>query len=163
MEPTLNAVKSKGSSFAKEFKEFAVRGNVIDLAVGVMIGSAFNPIVQSLVNDIIMPPIGLLLGKVDFSSLFIDLSGRNPQSIAQAKEWGAATINYGVFLNTVLNFVIVAFVVFLLIRQINRLKRPETPAQPTTKKCPHCLSDIPLAATKCAHCTSALTNQPQAA
>jgi large conductance mechanosensitive channel len=142
----------------KEFKEFAMRGNVVDLAVGVIIGAAFGTIVKSLVDDILMPPIGLLVGGLDFSNLFISLSGSPYPSLAAAKEAGAATINYGVFLNNVLNFLIVAFAVFLLVRQINRLKR-ETPAPPpaaTEKPCPYCISTIALAATRCPHCTSEL-------
>lgn len=140
----------------KEFKEFAIRGNVLDLAVAVIMGGAFGKIVTSLVNDILMPPIGVLLGKVDFSNLFINLSGQAYASLAEAKAAGAATINYGVFLNTVIDFVIVAFVIFLLVKQVNRLKREPPPAAPTTKECPYCLSTIPLKATRCAHCTSEL-------
>jgi len=142
----------------KEFKEFAMRGSVVDLAVGVIIGAAFGTIVKSLVDDILMPPIGLLIGGLDFSNLFISLSGAQYPSLAAAKEAGAPTINYGVFLNNVLNFLIVAFAVFLLVRQINRLKR-ETPVPPpaaTEKPCPYCISTIPLAATRCPHCTSEL-------
>ena len=145
----------------KEFKEFAMRGNALDMAVGIIIGAAFGGIVTSLVNDILMPPIGLLLGKVDFSNLFIIL--KNPKgaelaSLAAAKAAGATTVNYGIFLNTVINFMIVAFAVFLLIRQVNRLKRqPATaPATPTTRECPYCFSAISLKATRCAHCTSEL-------
>ena len=142
----------------KEFKEFAMRGNVIDLAVGVIIGAAFGTIVKSLVDDVLMPPIGLLVGGLDFSNLFVSLSGQHYPSLAAAKEAGAPTINYGLFLNNVLNFVIVAFAVFLLVRQINRLKRetPVPPPAPTEKPCPYCISTIPLAATRCPHCTSEL-------
>ena len=142
----------------KEFKEFAMRGNVLDMAIGIIIGAAFGKIITSLVNDIIMPPIGLLLGAVDFANLFINLSGQPYASLAEAKAAGAATINYGLFLNTVLDFIIVAFVIFLLVRQINRLKRqPEAaPAAPTTTDCPYCLSTIPIKATRCPHCTSEL-------
>ena len=142
----------------KEFKEFAMRGNVIDLAVGVIIGAAFGTIVKSLVDDVLMPPIGLLVGGLDFSNLFVSLSGQHYPSLAAAKEAGAPTINYGLFLNNVLNFVIVAFAVFLLVRQINRLKRetPVPPPAPTEKPCPFCISTIPLAATRCPHCTSEL-------
>jgi large conductance mechanosensitive channel len=137
----------------KEFKEFAVRGNVVDMAVGIIIGAAFGKIVSSLVNDILMPPIGLLLGKVDFSSLFLNLSGRPYESLASAKAAGAPTINYGLFLNTVIDFIIVAFAIFLVVRQINRLKRePEV----TLKNCPHCLSKVALKATRCPYCTSEL-------
>ncbi|MBZ0170275.1 large conductance mechanosensitive channel protein MscL [Candidatus Methylomirabilis lanthanidiphila] len=142
----------------KEFKEFAMRGNVLDMAIGIIIGAAFGKIISSFVSDILMPPVGLLVGKVDFSSLFVDLSGNAHPTLAAAKAAGAATINYGVFLNTVLDFLIVAFAVFLLIRQINRMTRePEAaPVAPTTKTCPHCFSTIHLEATRCAHCTSAI-------
>ena len=140
----------------KEFKEFAIKGNVIDMAVGVVIGGAFGKIVNSLVADVIMPPIGLLLGKVDFSSLFISLSGKTFASLAEAKAAGAPTINVGLFINTLLDFVIVAFALFLVIRQMNRLKKEPAPAAPSTKECPHCLSAIPVKATRCAHCTSAI-------
>ena len=140
----------------KEFKEFAMKGNVLDMAIGVIIGGAFGKIVTSMVSDILMPPIGLLMGKVDFSSLFINLSGQAQPSLAAAKAAGTPTINYGVFLQAIFDFVIVAFVIFLLVKQVNRLKRePEVPtAAPTTKDCPHCLLSIPIKATKCAHCTS---------
>jgi large conductance mechanosensitive channel len=141
----------------KEFKTFAMRGNVIDMAVGIIIGAAFGKIVTSLVSDVLMPPLGLVLGHVDFSSLFLNLSGTSYPSLAAAKAAGAATINYGAFINTVLDFAIVAFAIFLLIRQINRLKsEPEAAASPTTKPCPHCLSTIPLRATRCPQCTSQL-------
>ncbi len=142
----------------KEFKEFAMRGNVIDMAVGIIIGAAFGKIVSSFVGDVLMPPIGLILGKVDFSNLFINLSGKSYATVAEAKTAGAATLNYGVFLNTVIDFVIVAFAVFLLVRQINRMKRqPEVaPAVPTTRECVYCLSSIPVKATRCPHCTSDL-------
>jgi large conductance mechanosensitive channel len=142
----------------REFREFAMRGNVVDLAVGIIIGAAFGKIVTSLVNDIVMPPFGLLLGRVDFSSLFINLSGQPYASLAEAKAAGAPTINYGVFLNSVIDFVIVAFAIFLLVRFINRLSRqPEvTPAAPTTRECPFCVSSIPLRATRCPQCTSTL-------
>ena len=140
----------------KEFKEFAMRGNVLDMAVGIIIGVAFGRIVTSLVNDVIMPPIGLLLGKVDFSSLFINLSGTPYASLADAKKAGAAVIGYGAFLNTILDFVIVAFVIFLLIRQMNKLKKQPAPAAATTKECPYCLSVIPIKASRCGHCTAQL-------
>jgi large conductance mechanosensitive channel len=137
----------------KEFKEFAMRGNVLDLAIGIIIGGAFGKIITSFVNDLLMPPIGLLLGKVDFSSLYISLSGQVYPSLKAAKEAGAATINYGLFLNTVLDFVIVAFAVFLLVRQVNRwTAKPAT--APMTKDCPYCYSAIALQATRCPHCTS---------
>ena len=140
----------------KEFKTFAMRGNVLDMAIGIVIGVAFGKIVTSFVNDVVMPPIGLLLGKVDFSNLFIDLSGKSYATLAEAKAAGAATIRYGLFLNTVVDFIIVAFVIFLLVRQINRMKRQEeaAPASPTTKECPYCLSSIAIKATRCSHCTS---------
>ncbi|MFN2111447.1 MAG: large conductance mechanosensitive channel protein MscL [Anaerolineae bacterium] len=142
----------------KEFKKFVMRGNVLDMAIGIIIGGAFGKIVTSFVNDILMPPIGALLGKVDFSNLFIDLSGQKYASLAAAQEAGAATINYGLFFNTVLDFIIIAFVIFLLIRQVNRMKReePKAPAEPTTKPCPYCFTDIPIKATRCPHCTSQL-------
>ncbi len=140
----------------KEFKQFAMRGNVVDMAVGIIIGAAFGKIVSSLVNDVIMPPIGLLLGGVDFSELYINLSGGTYPSLAAAKEAGAATINYGIFLNTVLDFIIVAFAVFLLVRAVNRLAVKPVPAEPTTKDCPFCLSKIPIKATRCPFCTSDL-------
>ena len=142
----------------REFREFAMRGNVVDLAVGIIIGAAFGKIVTSLVNDIIMPPVGLLLGRVDFSNLFLNLSGQPYASLAEARAAGAPTINYGVFLNNVIDFVIVAFAIFLLVRFINRLSRqPEAaPAAPTTRECPFCLSSIPLRATRCPQCTSTL-------
>ena len=141
----------------KEFKKFAMRGNVIDLAIGVIIGGAFGKIVTSFVNDILMPPVGLLLGKVDFSNLYINLSGGKYDSLAAAQEAGAATLNYGLFLNTVIDFVIIVFVIFLLVRQINKLEKPaETPKEPTTKECPYCCSSIPIKATRCPACTSEL-------
>ncbi len=141
----------------EEFKKFAMRGNVIDLAVGFIMGGAFGAIVTSLVKDIIMPPIGLILGKVDFANLFIDLSGKGYATLADAQKAGAPTINYGVFINTLINFLIVAFVLFLLIRQINQMTaKPAAPAAPTTKDCPFCFSSIPLKATRCPNCTSQL-------
>ncbi len=142
----------------KEFKEFAMRGNVLDMAIGIIIGAAFGKIVTSLVKDIIMPPIGLLLGNVDFSNLFVNLSGTAYASLAEAQAAGAATINYGVFLNAVLDFVIVAFAIFLVVRQVNRVRRrEEVPApEPTTKECGYCASAIPIKATRCPNCTSEL-------
>lgn len=140
----------------KEFKEFVMRGNVVDLAVGVVIGAAFGKIVTSLVEDVLMPPIGLLLGGVDFSNLFINLSGKNYDSIAAAKAAGAPTLNYGIFFNNIVNFLIIAMAIFLLIKQINRMKTPAPAAAPTTKDCPFCLSAIPIKAIKCAHCTADL-------
>jgi len=146
----------------KEFKEFAMRGNVVDMAVGIIIGAAFGTIVKSVVDDVIMPPIGLLLGNVDFSNLFITLkqgAAAGPYATLElAKKAGAVTLNYGAFFNTIISFLIVAFSVFLLVKGMNNLKRQQEapPAAPTTKDCPHCLSTIPIKATKCAHCTSQL-------
>ncbi|MEQ9462601.1 MAG: large conductance mechanosensitive channel protein MscL [Haliea sp.] len=146
----------------KEFKEFAMRGNVVDMAVGIIIGGAFGTIVKSLVNDVMMPPIGLLLGGVDFSDLFITLKEgavAGPYAtLASAQSAGAVTVSYGLFINAVISFLIVAFAVFLLIRGLNRMKREEEApaAAPTDKECPHCLSRIPIKATRCAHCTSEL-------
>lgn len=140
----------------KEFKAFIMRGNVIDLAVAVMIGAAFGAIVNSLVKDIIMPPIGLLLGKVDFSKLFINISGKEYDTLAAAQEAGAATINYGIFINTIINFLVIAIVLFFVIKAVNATKKPAAPAAPTTKDCPFCATAIPLAAKRCPHCTSVL-------
>lgn len=136
----------------KEFKEFAVRGNVIDMAVGVIIGGAFGKIVSSMVSDVLMPPIGLLMGKVDFTSLFVSLNGEPYPSLAAAKEAGAPTLNYGVFLQHSFDFIILAFVVFMLVRQVSRLKGPAPEA--TTRDCPLCFSTIPKKATRCSHCTA---------
>ena len=152
----------------KEFRDFAMKGNVMDMAVGVIIGGAFGKIVSSLVNDVIMPPIGMLLGKVDFSNLFINLSGEHYASLADAKTAGAATVNYGLFLNTVIDFIIVAFAIFLMVKWINKMraatealeKKPEAaPVAPTTKECPYCLSTIPIKAIRCAHCTADLSDK----
>ena len=140
----------------KEFKEFAMKGNVLDMAIGVIIGGAFGKIVTSLVSDVLMPPLGLVLGKVDFSSLFLNLSGTPQPSLAAAKAAGAPTVNYGVFLQTVFDFIIIAFVISMIVKQVNRLKTPASPSAPTTKDCPLCLSTIPIKATKCAHCTSSV-------
>jgi len=143
----------------KDFKEFIMRGNVVDLAVAVIIGGAFGKIVSSLVNDVLMPPIGLILGNVDFSNLFVNLSSTSYKSLAEAKAVGAATVNYGVFLNAVIDFIIVAFVIFLLVRAVSRMRRLQAepaPAAPTTKDCTYCFSSIPLKATRCPHCTSEL-------
>jgi large conductance mechanosensitive channel len=140
----------------KDFKEFALRGNAMDLAVGVIIGAAFGKIVASLVNDMLMPVLGLLIGRVDFSNLFITLGTGTFATIAEAKKAGVATLNYGVFLNTVIEFIIIALAIFLLVRQLNRLRRPVPVAAPTTKDCPFCATAIPLAAKKCPHCTSSL-------
>ena len=141
----------------KEFKEFAMRGNVMDLAVGVIIGASFGKIVSSLVEDIIMPPIGRLLGHVNFSEFYLSLSGKSYESLEAAKKVGAPTLNYGLFLSTVINFLIVAFAVFLVVHQVNRwTKKPEAPAAPTTKDCPQCAMTIPIAAKRCGHCTAQL-------
>jgi large conductance mechanosensitive channel len=143
----------------KEFKEFAMRGNVMDLAVGVIIGASFGKIVTSLVEDVLMPPIGQLVGKVDFSGLFINLSGTHYDTVQLAKAANppGATLNYGIFLNNVISFLIVAFVVFLVVQQMNRLTRKPAPAAvPTTKDCPQCAMPIPLAAKRCGHCTTQL-------
>jgi large conductance mechanosensitive channel len=145
----------------KEFREFALRGNVVDMAVGIIVGAAFGTIVKSLVDDVIMPPIGLLLGGVDFSNFFLLLKEGSPAapyaSLADAQAAGAVTVNYGVFLNAVISFLVVALVIFFLIRMMNRLRREEeASAEPATKECPHCLSTIPLEATRCAYCTSDL-------
>jgi large conductance mechanosensitive channel len=137
----------------KEFREFAVKGNVVDMAVGIIIGAAFGKIINSFVSDVLMPPIGLLLGKVDFSNLFLNLSGKPYETVSSAKAAGAATINYGLFLNTLIDFAIVAFAISILVQQVNRLKRQ--PEQ-TTKECPFCLSKIPLKATRCPSYTSEL-------
>jgi large conductance mechanosensitive channel len=140
-----------------EFKKFVMRGNVLDLAIGIIIGAAFGKIVSSLVNDIIMPPIGKLLGNIDFTNLYINLSGGSYASLKAAQDAGAATINYGVFLNTVIEFVIVALAVFLLVKQINRfIAPPVAPAAPPTKECPFCLTQVPAKATRCPACTSEL-------
>jgi len=147
----------------KEFKEFAMRGNVIDMAVGIVIGAAFGTIVKSLVSDIIMPPIGLLLGNVDFANLFAVLKQGETlagpyASLADAQAAGAVTINYGVFINTIISFIVIAFAIFMVIRNMNKLKKKEEapPAIPTTKDCPYCLTSIPIKATRCPHCTSKL-------
>jgi large conductance mechanosensitive channel len=140
----------------KEFKEFAMKGNVLDMAIGIIIGAAFGKIITSLVADVIMPPIGLILGKVDFSSLFLSLSGTHYDSLVAAKAAGAPTINYGVFLNNVIDFLIVAFVIFMVIRQVNRWKKPVPVAAPVTKECPYCFTGIPIKAVRCPNCTSEL-------
>ncbi|MEJ2699049.1 MAG: large conductance mechanosensitive channel protein MscL [Desulfuromonadales bacterium] len=147
----------------KEFKEFALRGNVADMAVGIVIGTAFGAITKSLVADILMPPIGLITGNVDFSKLFVVLKNgmaAGPYAtLAEAQKAGAVTVNYGLFINTLINFLIIAFALFLVVRQMNRLKREQQapPTEPTTRECPKCLSTIPIKATRCAHCTSELT------
>jgi large conductance mechanosensitive channel len=139
----------------KEFKAFIMRGNVLDLAVAVIIGAAFGKIVTSFVNDIVMPPIGLILGNVDFSNLFVSLSGVPYPSLAEAQKAGAPTLNYGLFLNAVVSFLIIALVIFLVVRVANRLQAGP-PEAPTTRDCPQCLSTVPIKATRCAHCTQAL-------
>jgi large conductance mechanosensitive channel len=141
----------------KDFKAFLTRGNVVDLAVALVLGTAFGAIVTSLVNDILMPPIGLALRGVDFTNLFLSLTGQTFPSLAAAKAAGAPTVNYGVFINTIINFVIVAFAMFLVIRQVARLYPPPPAPAPTTRECPFCLSAIPRRATRCSHCTSAVT------
>ena len=145
----------------KEFREFIMRGNVIDLAVGVIIGAAFGGVVTSLVNDVIMPPIGLALGQVDFKDLFVLLKeGTTPgpyATVAAAKAAGAVTLNWGAFVNTVINFLIVGFAIFMIVRAVNKIhKKPEPAPAAPTKECPYCLSSVPLKATRCAHCTSEL-------
>ena len=141
----------------KDFRDFAVKGNAVDLAVAVIIGAAFGAIVTSLVNDVVMPPIGLLLGHVDFKDFFIALNGQTYANLAAAKAAGAPVIAYGQFINTVINFLIVAFAIFLVIRQLNRFKKPAAaPPPPATKECPYCLSTIPAKAVRCSQCTSDL-------
>ena len=138
----------------KEFREFAIKGNAVDLAVGVMIGAAFGAVVTSLVNDVIMPPVGKLLGGVDFSNFFLVLGPGQFASLKAAKEAGTATLNYGVFINTLINFLIIAFILFLIVRTMNRMRRAEPAPSPTTKACPQCTMQIPLKAARCPHCTS---------
>jgi large conductance mechanosensitive channel len=140
----------------KEFKEFAMRGNVLDMAVGIIIGAAFGKIITSLVGDILMPPLGLILGKVDFSNLFLNISGKSYDSLTAAKAAGAPTINYGVFLNNIIDFLIVAFAIFLLIRMVNRWNKPAPAPPPKTKDCSYCATAIPIAAKRCPNCTSEL-------
>ena len=140
----------------REFRDFVARGNVLDLAVAVIIGGAFGGVVSSFVNDVLMPPIGLLLGGVDFSNLFVNLSSTHYATLAEAKAAGAPTLRYGVFFNTIINFLIIAFVVFQIVRQANRLKKQPAPEAPTTKECPQCASTIPLKAKRCPQCTSDL-------
>ena len=149
-------LRTGGAPMLKEFKEFAVKGNVLDMAVGIILGVAFGKIVASLVEDIIMPPVGLLLGRVEFSNLFFSLTGKHFDTLAAARASGAPTINFGLFLNNIFNFFIVALAIFLLVRQVNRFRRQqELPVSaPTTCECPYCLSSIPLRATRCAYCTA---------
>lgn len=145
----------------EEFKKFVMRGNVVDLAIGIVIGAAFKDVINSFVDNILMPPIGLLIGDVDFSNLFITLSGGSYQSLKEAQDAGAATLNYGLFINSIINYIIIAFVIFLLIRWINKVtqeaeKKEETEAPPTTKACPYCMLEIPIKAVRCPECTSQL-------
>jgi large conductance mechanosensitive channel len=141
----------------KEFKDFAMRGNVLDMAVGIIIGAAFGKIVTSFVEDVMMPPLGRLMGHVDFSNLFVTLTSASYETLAAAKAAGAPTLNYGLFLNTIINFLIVAFAVFVLVRQVNRwTAKPAPAAEPTTRQCPHCLMTIPIKARRCGHCTAQL-------
>ncbi len=142
--------------FIGEFKEFAMKGNVLDMAVGIIIGAAFGSIVNSLVKDIIMPPLGLVLGKVNFTDLFISLDGKTYASLAAAQAAGAPTINYGLFVNTIINFIIVALAIFIVIRKVNAMKRKPAPPEPNTKECDYCKESIPKAAVRCPHCTSDL-------
>ena len=140
----------------KEFKEFAMRGNVMDMAVGIIIGAAFGKIVSSLVEDVMMPPIGRLVGRIDFSSLFINLGAKSYDSLVAAKAAGAPTLNYGLFLNSIINFLIVAFCVFLVVQQVNRWTKKAPAAVPTTRECPQCAMTIPITAKRCGHCTAQL-------
>jgi large conductance mechanosensitive channel len=145
-----------GMGIISEFKEFAMKGNVLDMAIGIVIGAAFGTVVNSLVKDIIMPPIGLLIGKEDFASLFISLNGVHYNTLAAAQAAGAPTINYGTFINTVISFLIVAFVIFLLLRKVNAMRSKPTPTAPNTKDCPYCKENISMTAVRCPHCTSDL-------
>lgn len=143
--------------FISEFKEFAMKGNVMDMAIGIIIGAAFGSIVNSLVKDVIMPPLGLILGRVNFTDLFISLDGKTYASLAEAQAAAAPTINYGLFINTIINFLIVALAIFVVIRKINAMKKKPAPPEPNTKECPYCKETIPKAAVKCSHCTSDLS------
>ena len=154
MNATLHKVNTHGLKFWEEFKKFAIRGNVVDLSIGIIIGTAFTAIINSLVKDIVMPPLGLLLSGVDFANLFIDLSGNGHSTLAAAQAAGVPTINYGLFINAIIDFLIIAIVVFVMVKQINRFKRQEEAE--TEKKCPFCMSKIDQAATRCPHCTSPL-------
>lgn len=140
----------------KEFKEFAMRGSVLDLAIGIIIGGAFGKIISSFVTDILMPPLGLILGRVNFSDLYINLSGGSYASLEEAKKAGVATINYGMFIQNVVDFLIIAFVIFLMVRQINRMRKGKEPETPVNKECPYCASNIPIKAIRCPNCTSEL-------
>ncbi len=156
--------KKKGKGFIDEFKEFIMRGNVMDMAVGVIIGAAFQSIVNSLVNDVVMPVITLITGGIDFTNWFISLDGSHYTTLAAAQEAGAATLNYGVFITAVIQFLIMAFVIFLMVKAMNTIaaktKKPEAPPKPATKICPYCKSEIPIDATRCPHCTSELPPEP---
>jgi large conductance mechanosensitive channel len=154
--PKVNPLLKGRKIMLKEFKEFALKGNVLDMAVGIIIGAAFGKIVSSFVSDVILPPFGLVLGKVDFNELFVNLSDKTFNTLAEAKAAGAPVLKYGVFINTIIDFVIVAFVIFLVVQQINRLKKAPQPAPPNTKECPFCFSAIPIKATRCPQCTSEL-------
>ncbi len=143
--------------FIGEFKEFAMKGNVLDMAVGIIIGAAFGGIISSLVKDVIMPPIGMIMGGINFGDLFVALDGKSYASLAAAQAAAAPTINYGLFINAIINFLIVALAIFLLIRQVNALKKKPAPPEPNSKECPFCKESIPKAAVKCSHCTSDLT------
>lgn len=138
----------------QEFKKFAMRGNVVDMAVGIIIGTAFGKIISSMVSDVLMPPIGRLMGNVDFSNLFLGLTDASYPSLAAAKAAGAPTVNYGLFINTVIDFIIIAFVLFMIINAMNKAKKPESAKAPDSKACPECLSDIPIAARRCKYCAS---------
>ena len=142
--------------FIGEFKEFAVKGNVIDMAVGIIIGAAFGSIVNSLVKDVIMPPVGMLMGGINFADMFMALDGKTYASLAEAQAAAAPTINYGLFINAIISFIIVALAIFVLVRQVNALKKQPAPPEPNTKECPYCMESIPKAAVKCSHCTSDL-------
>jgi len=143
----------------KEFKEFAMRGNVMDMAIGIVIGAAFGKIVTSFVNDVLMPPLGLLMGNSDFSNKFMTLKGEALATLDAAKEAGSVTLNWGLFVNTIIDFVIIAFAIFMIVRQLNKMKKKPAPAPPNTKDCPYCLSAIPIKATRCGHCTSEVAAQ----
>jgi len=144
--------------FIGEFKEFAVKGNVIDMAVGIIIGAAFGSIVNSLVKDVIMPPIGMLMGGINFADMFVALDGKAYATLSEAQAAAAPTINYGLFINSIISFIIVALAIFVLIKQINAMKKQPVPADPNTKECPYCKESIPIAAVKCSHCTSDLNS-----
>jgi large conductance mechanosensitive channel len=158
MEERLRTASARGTKFWGEFKEFAIRGNMLELAIGVIIGTAFNGIINSLVKDVIMPPFGLVLNNVDFTNLFIDLSNLDYPTLAAAQAAGVPTINYGIFINQVINFLVMALVVFIIVKQINRLRRQDEAGAPQEKDCPFCFSAIPSRATRCPRCTSTLSS-----